>query len=170
MRIATTLLILLGLSLNLMASEFGIAEIRSAFLASVSDHEKRENLFEKLNESKSKDATIQGYRGAVTAMMAECVTNPLSKYSYFSDGTELLEEMIAKDRQNAELRYLRFLIQCNSPEFLNYSDDINNDFEFILKEIKNTSERLSWMNDFITFTKKNPALKSYHERIKVIAL
>jgi hypothetical protein len=53
------------------------------------------------------------------------------------------------------LRYLRFMIQQNTPDFLNYSDDINADFEILKREIENTTTRTSWMKELSEYLKTN---------------
>ena len=87
--------------------------------------------------------------------MAEVVSNPYTKLSYFNDGKKLIDQAIKMDPKNAELRYLRFMIQQNTPDFLNYSDDINADFEILKREFENTTTRTSWMKELSEYLKTN---------------
>ena len=73
-----------------------------------------------------------GYKSSATMMMARYVSNPFSKLSYFNKGKRMLEKAVNADRNNIELRSLRFLVQSNVPSFLGYDDEIDLDKNFII--------------------------------------
>ncbi|MEI6021545.1 MAG: hypothetical protein WCR21_10495 [Bacteroidota bacterium] len=60
---------------------------------------------------------------------------PLAKYQAFLEGKKLLEESVALDKQNPEIRFVRFVIQSNLPSFLFYSQNISEDKAFITKSL-----------------------------------
>ena len=70
---------------------------------------------------------LAAYRACATMMMAKYVFNPFSKISNFNEGKSLLEKSIKADKNNIELRFLRFAVQTNAPSFLGYTSSINND-------------------------------------------
>lgn len=74
-----------------------------------------------------------GYKACTNLMMAKHVSNPFTKYSYFKKGRKMLETAVNADKNDVELRSLRFAAQSNIPSFLNYNDDISTDKIFILK-------------------------------------
>jgi len=78
---------------------------------------------------------LYGYRGGATMLMAKHAFNPFSKLSYFKKGKLMLESAIKADRNNVELRFLRFTIQTNVPGFLNYNSDKNADRVFITQSL-----------------------------------
>ena len=43
----------------------------------------------------------------------------------------MLEELIKTYPDDTELRFLRYIVQVNTPRFLGYSNDIENDLVFI---------------------------------------
>jgi hypothetical protein len=78
---------------------------------------------------------LLGYKGGATMLMAKHAFNPFSKLSYFKKGKVMLESAIKADRNNVELRFLRYTIQTNVPGFLNYSSDKNLDRTFITQSL-----------------------------------
>jgi hypothetical protein len=55
------------------------------------------------------------------------------KIKLFNTGKKMLEESIASDSSNIELRFIRFTIQSNCPKVLRYNKEIPSDKNFILK-------------------------------------
>lgn len=78
---------------------------------------------------------LLGYKASATMLMAKHAFNPISKLKYFTEGKGMLENAIAADVENVELRLLRFFAQTNIPSFLGYSDNIRSDKKFILKSV-----------------------------------
>ncbi len=78
--------------------------------------------------------SIRAYKGVCKMMMAQYVSNPFSKYSWFNEGKDLLEKSI-KLNKNVENIHLRILVQINAPSFLDYSSDIASDKAYLLKNI-----------------------------------
>lgn len=89
--------------------------------------------FEKADVSKSN--LLVGYKGAILLGMARHDPNVFKKMSYFSDGKELLEESIANDPKNIELRFLRLTIQTHIPSFLGYNENKEADKAFVLANL-----------------------------------
>ena len=74
-----------------------------------------------------------GYLGAGKMVLAKYEYFPLQKYQLFIQGKALLEKAISTQRNNLELRYLRYGIQMNCPAFLNYSSNLSEDKNYLLK-------------------------------------
>ena len=103
-------------------------------------------LYEKVVKDKNPDNTIQCYKGAVTAAMADYTKNKSEKLKLFREGKTLIEQSIAKDSSNVELRFLRFTVQSACPKALGYNHQIESDRTFIMSnksEIKNLSVKKS---------------------------
>jgi hypothetical protein len=136
-------------------SDFEKVPLSTSFFEASANVNKRSEFHDFLESRTIKSTTNRAYLGAVKALMAEVVTNPYTKLSYFNDGKKLIDQAIKMDPKNAELRYLRFMIQQNTPDFLNYSDDINADFEILKREFENTTTRTSWMKELSEYLKTN---------------
>jgi hypothetical protein len=95
---------------------------------------------EQLNILKSSSITgKEAFEGTLLMKKAGLVHNPKKKLSLFKSGHQDLEKAINKDRDNAEFRFLRLLIQENAPGILNYNDDLKKDSEYIRKSFKSLS-------------------------------
>ncbi len=80
----------------------------------------------------SKDMTLMGYEGMAYLLQAKYSWNPYSKLKSFDKGKSTLEKAIMRDKNNVELRFLRFCTQVNSPSFLGYNSQIEEDKSIIL--------------------------------------
>ena len=78
----------------------------------------------------------KGYLGVTKIMMANHQDNIFTKWKYFRDGKKLLEESIAKEPNNIELRFLRLGIQLNVPSYIGYKSHIIIDKQFIVDSYK----------------------------------
>lgn len=93
---------------------------------------------ENLNTNISK-----AYSGSVTVMKAQYAFSPIKKYSYFKEGTKLIEASISHSKK-VENIYLRLLIQLNTPHFLGYYENIDQDISFIASNIDICSLTKHW--------------------------
>jgi hypothetical protein len=91
------------------------------------------SLLEPFNEHNN--ALFCGYKASATIIKAKYVHNPLTKHSLFSSGKDMLEKLINADRNNVELRFLRFTIQSKIPKYLKYNESIEEDKALLLQSI-----------------------------------
>ena len=69
-------------------------------------------------------------------------------------GVKKLEDLINKNPDNSDLRYLRLVIQENTPVLLNYKSSIKLDKKFLQKKMKMIDD-----SDYLdTYIKKNTSL------------
>ena len=94
------------------------------------------------------NTTSQAYLGSMTVMKAEYAFLPTKKYSYFKEGTTILENSI-KDTKSVEKIYLRLLIQLNTPQFLAYYENITQDVNFIVNNIGRSQLPKDWKIVFL---------------------
>lgn len=108
-------------------------------------------LYKKTAVLESTDNTLICYKGAISACMANHSTNKQEKIKLFNNGKKLMEQAIAADSSNTELRFLRFTIQTSCPKALGYNKQINNDKQFILAHIDavKSSTLKNKMNEFL---------------------
>ncbi len=105
---------------------------------------------------------LLGYKASAVMMMASHVLNPISKFKYFNKGKFMLEEAIATEPENLELRFLRFLAQTNIPFFLGYNDHIETDKKFILKYISGVKE--IYLKEYIVSSLESSEALSQEEK------
>ena len=94
--------------------------------------------------NKNDSADIQAYVISLEMKQAEYKVLPWQKLNTFSKGKAKLEQLIKKEPKNANLRYVRLVIQEQLPKMLNYNSDIENDKHFLseLLKIKDNSDYL----------------------------
>lgn len=85
------------------------------------------NTLESVKPSTYRDAFL----GAITMKKANFMKTPKDKIVIFKKGGELLEKSISKEPKNGEFRFLRLVIQENSPKFLGYNTKISEDIKII---------------------------------------
>jgi hypothetical protein len=76
------------------------------------------------------------YEGTLLMTKAGLVKKISEKISLFKSGRQKLESCIKLDTQNVELRFLRLMVQENSPPIVNYKGDLEKDKIFIDKLFK----------------------------------
>lgn len=120
----------------------------SIFMATVLSHVYCQAGFDKklyykiLTENNTKDIDEQillfqnlnaysAHKGALEMKKAGLISNPSEKLSLFKSGKTKLESAIEKDTNSTELRFLRLLIQENSPKIVHYDQHLKQDAMFI---------------------------------------
>lgn len=139
-------------------------EVRLLFNKSATNEDSCKKLLRVLNQyNETNNSTLAAYKACATMMMANHVFNPVSKLSSFNQGKELLEKCVAANKENAEIRYLRFTIQSNSPAFLGYKNSISNDKTFLLNVISGLKD-LQLKQMIISFLKSSEYLSSIEKQ------
>ncbi len=82
---------------------------------------------------RDKDALYLAYKGTALASSADCTINPAGKLRRFREGRKLIEQAVAMDAANAEVRFLRLSVQVKAPYFLGYSGNIVDDRELLIR-------------------------------------
>ncbi len=99
----------------------------------------------------------KAYAGALIMKKSGLLKSPKEKLKQFKQGKILLEEAIANDKANAGYRFLRLVIQENSPAILNYKEHIKEDAETVKKIYRQFPEVAKIA--VIDYAKKSVALK-----------
>jgi hypothetical protein len=74
--------------------------------------------------------------------MIKCkfTSNPIQKISYFKKGKSKIEKAIKESPYSLEIRLLRYSIQKKLPKILLYFNEIEEDYNFIIKNINTTKD------------------------------
>lgn len=117
-----------------------ISEVRQLYMRSAEDRAAAEKLLEFSEEND--DATLLlGYRAVGEMMMAKHVINPLSKMSHFSKGKKAFAKALEAEPNNVEIHFLRFSVQSETPDFLGYKDDLEQDKKFLFLNLQSIKDR-----------------------------
>ena len=107
---------------------------------------------------------LAGYKECATMIMAKYVINPFKKLSNFKQGKLLLEKSIAADKKNIELRFLRFSVQTEAPQFLGYNKAMQEDKSFIIKNFTSLTD-LQLKQLIISFLRTSIYLSTVEKQI-----
>ena len=97
------------------------------------------------------------YEGALLAKKAGMASKPKDKLNLFKSGRTKLENAIKADNQNAEWRFLRLIVQENSPKIVDYKDEIKEDSEFVKKNFASLPDSLKKV--IVDYSKNSKVLK-----------
>ena len=67
---------------------------------------------------------------------AELLKEAAEKINTFKIGHKNLESVITRDSGNAEVRFLRIMVQEHSPKMMNYHADLSKDVAYLRKNFK----------------------------------
>jgi hypothetical protein len=135
------LIMLVFCSLFCFAATPSITEVRLLYQKAAAAEHTCKDLIDLLAPYNEKNSPLlSGYKAGATMMMARYVFSPFSKLSYFNKGKKMMEKAIEADKENPELRFLRFGVQTNIPFFLGYKNDIQTDKLFLLRSISQLSD------------------------------
>lgn len=111
-------------------------KVRTLYQKAATEEQACEQLIKLVEANNPKeDPLLLGYKGSATMMMANYVANPFAKLLSFNQGKKMLEQAVKADRNNVELRFLRYAAQKNAPSFLGYDEHIAADKAYLLGAI-----------------------------------
>lgn len=123
----------------------------------VQSEESCESIIAKAKPKATESPILRAYTGASTASLAGFGFNPAKKLTLFNSGKNMIEEAISLDPMNAEIRLLRMVVQLESPGFLNYNNQIEEDKKIVLEWISGNEAPegifLTQIKDYLTSKK-----------------
>ena len=120
-------------------------EMREMYRASVENQAKTEEMLAFLNRSAQGDALVVAYKGAAQSLMAKHSFFPIKKLDWLKKCELSMKKAVDMDPRNIEIRYLRFAYQHNTPAFLGYSGDVENDRKILITELQ--VQEKEWRED-----------------------
>ena len=128
------------LTAHLVYCQISLEQIRDNYYKAYEDENQVEFFWEYMKRLQSSNTTIEGYRSLSLIFMAKEGWNPVTKYAYFKTGKNKLDSVIGADKENVELRFLRYTVQRNAPEFLGYNENLTEDKNKILDQYKQLND------------------------------
>ena len=115
-----------------------LQESRQLFFRFDEDKCLSEALFESIAAANTvNDPVLLAYKGMARATSAACSFNPYTKYSRFQEGKQWIEQAVAAQPNDIEIRFLRLSVQVNAPHFLGYSGQLTEDRALIVTGLAN---------------------------------
>lgn len=90
--------------------------------------------------NKSTEKNKQAFEGALIMKRAGLLKGPSNKLKEFKAGKQKLEDVLDKNKDNAELRFLRLIIQENAPKILGYHKELEEDHKYIVSNFNSIPE------------------------------
>ena len=134
--------ILLILSVNFCYAQLSTKEItalKGDMVKAVDDVKLTESLLFKLNKLSDKTALVTAYIGTLEALKAKHAWNPYNKIKYVKVSMQTMQKAINMDKENMEIRFMRYSIQHYTPSFLGFSKELILDRKEIVKHYQNGS-------------------------------
>ena len=118
---------------GMLAQNTELSEARRLYQTAADDEKAARGLLELMEHKDTGEPVMLGYKAAGHMMMAKHVGNPFKKMSHFNKGKDVLSKAINADKNNLELRFLRFAVQAEAPGFLGYRGELEEDKQLLLK-------------------------------------
>ena len=109
--------------------------VRQLYKEATADLEELEDLWEKVKDYQKDAGVLFAYKAAAKALQAKDSWIPHKKWTYIKEAMVMFREAIETEPENIEMRFLRFTVQHNTPEFLDLSDELDEDLECIRTQI-----------------------------------
>ncbi len=112
-----------------------LLELRQLYLQAATKEESAKLLERRLKSTDiDNEPVFVCYKGASRMMQARYSVNPFNKIKYFNSGKILIESAVARDKNNVEMRLLRYSVQSHIPSFLGYNENIDADRTFLTSQ------------------------------------
>jgi hypothetical protein len=112
-------------------------ETRKKYFEAIGNERKIERLLKKLQDIENPSALLLAYRAACESMMAQFSWNPYIKLAQVTKSFDFFGKAINEDSQNAEIRFLRFSVQHNVPDFLRKNREFEEDKDVLIENFEN---------------------------------
>ena len=130
------LLVLLHSSVWADSTRYNVSQLRLQYLQASKEEAVALQFHKKMSAYNDNDPLLLAYKAASEAVMAKYVWNPYSKLKQVKTANAIFENAVALDRDNAEIRFLRFTLQHYVPRYLNQSGQVEEDKDMIIKSLK----------------------------------
>ncbi|MET4082449.1 hypothetical protein ABIB40_002407 [Pedobacter sp. UYP30] len=118
-------------------SDKQIEQVKIDLVRAVESGKITDSLYDRLNGLKLKTPLIVAYVGALQALKAKHAWNPYNKVTNVSRSLKTLAKAVKMDKNNLEIRFIRFSIEYNTPAFLGFGKNLEGDRKEILKHYQN---------------------------------
>ncbi|KQS35282.1 hypothetical protein ASG14_13925 [Pedobacter sp. Leaf194] len=116
-----------------------IARLKTDLVKAVDNAKLTDSLASKLEKLQNKTALVTAYTGTLEALRAKHTWNPYNKIKYVKVSMRTMQKAIDLDKENMEIRFMRFSIQHFTPSFLGFSKDLVVDRKEIVKHYQNNN-------------------------------
>lgn len=114
-----------------------LKELRNEYIEALHDCDQAARVYGLFLEVDNPSAKVLAYRGALEAIMTKTTWNLFKKINYLNNSELSFKKAVEKSPSDVEIRFMRMAVQYEIPEYLGYSENIEEDRKFIVKNIDN---------------------------------
>lgn len=115
-------------------NELNLEDIRMNYQSAVTNKAVCHSMIEQLKTNLESNVYL-AYYGAFQTIWANHTANPFEKLKTFNEGKKNIDHAAKLSSENVEIIFIRYSIQKQSPDFLNYKDNIKEDEYFLSKHL-----------------------------------
>lgn len=130
------LIFLFTISVNFCYAQLTPKELsilKNELVKAVDNAQLTDSLFVNLNKLSNKTALTTACIGTLEALKAKHAWNPYNKIKYVKVSVKTMQKAVNMDKENMEIRFMRFSIEHFTPAFLGFSKNLNVDRKEIVK-------------------------------------
>ena len=136
-----SLFVIVGFLTFFPFQELSISRVRSLYKVAAEQQEAAEKMLDLLAPYDESSPVFLGYKASAQMLMAKYSGNPFKKLSHFNKGKEMFTSALKRDKNNVELRFLRFTVQSEAPGFLGYQDNLDEDKFLLLEQVPQLKDK-----------------------------
>lgn len=114
---------------------YKISDLRKVYYQASKDRNAYDQLHQHLDNYKGTDLVVQGFRAGLEGMGAKYAWGPYAKLRQVRNSARLFEEILTKDPNNAEVRFLRYTVEYYIPRYLLMSGNLQDDKKVIFTNL-----------------------------------
>ena len=145
------LLIIAFLTFGFAASE-DLNSARAYFQNSKDNQATAEKL-QSLTQNQT-SAVLKAYNGASFAILAKHQGNPYKKLEFLKKGLGIINSAVLLDADEIEIRYVRFAIEENIPNFVSFTSHIESDKKMLIGNLNSSHSHYKIIKAYLMKSKK----------------
>ncbi|MDQ3290031.1 MAG: hypothetical protein M3Q05_01955 [Bacteroidota bacterium] len=111
------------------------SDLRKIYYQAAKDKKTYERLAEHLAQYKGNDVLIQGFQAGIEGVGAKYASGLYAKIRHVRNSAKAFEEVVKKDPNNPEIRFLRYTIEYHVPRYLLMSGHLHDDKKVIFSSL-----------------------------------
>lgn len=116
------------------ANPYSLPQLRRQYQQAAASKEGGEKFYQLMAAYTQQDAVVLAYKAAAEAIRARDASM-FNKLTYVQNASELFEQAVRLDSDNAEIRFLRLSVESNLPGFLGLSPHVEEDRQFLVSTL-----------------------------------
>ncbi|MFD2786626.1 hypothetical protein [Hymenobacter rubripertinctus] len=118
------------------ANPYSVSQLRRQYQQAAANKEAGEKFHKLMAAYTEQNAVVLAYKAASEAIRARDASM-FNKLTYVQQASKQFDQAVKLDADNAEIRFLRLSVESNLPGFLNLSQHVEEDRQFLVRTLLN---------------------------------